>query len=126
MREILYRGKTETGRWIYGLPILLHKKSPEGDIVCTDWGIQTFSGSYKVFPESIGQFTGVLDIHRKRVFEHDLVSFQWQVKAGEEQAVVMQIVFLDGEFLMQPAEEYDFEVWPIRVSGSSMEIISNA
>ena len=74
--EILFRGKRiDNGQWVEGFP--LRKETPE--IHC--YIISTFeteigiSGSemYEVYPESIGQYTNVLDDNRTRIFEGDII-----------------------------------------------------
>lgn len=79
--EILFRGKRiDNGQWVVGFP--LRKETP--DLHC--YIISTFetercaetigiSGSemYEVYPESIGQYTNVLDGNRTRIFEGDII-----------------------------------------------------
>lgn len=74
--EILFRGKRiDNGQWVVGFP--LRKETPE--LHC--YIINTFeteigiSGSemYEVYPESIGQYTNVLDSNHTRIFEGDII-----------------------------------------------------
>lgn len=66
MREILFRGKCVNGdEWVYG-----DYKSPDF------YGmVQIFEGirGYAVLPETIGQFTGILDKHDNAIFDGDIV-----------------------------------------------------
>lgn len=69
MREILFRGKLlSKGRWAEGnLDI---KKSG----VCIITPDETPLGCYgQVDPETVGQYTGLNDVHGKRIFEGDIV-----------------------------------------------------
>lgn len=92
MREILFRGKCpDTGRWYEGQYIHLHKTTfcfkedydryPDNDIHqivferMTDWGLPNQHFRADVLPETVGQFTGRVDMKRKRIFEGDVCRF---------------------------------------------------
>lgn len=78
MREILFRGKTYGGEWVYGS--LVHRTMFYGD-PCDDYVILSdgeFHCDYyddsEVIPETVGQFTGVIDKKGVKIFEGDIVN----------------------------------------------------
>lgn len=70
--EILFRGKTEDGKWVYGLPSYTVLSGGKIDAIetylpgCTMWTL--------VIPETIAPFIGVTDSTGKKMFRDDRCS----------------------------------------------------
>ena len=68
MREILFRGKNlDNGEWVEGYLEYYYSNDGCRRLSCyiSQWG----RCMHKVNPATIGQFTGLLDKHGKRIFE---------------------------------------------------------
>lgn len=83
MREILFRGKSRYGAWVYGslikageyCCILEDEDTRDGwDSTYLDHETGCIDGyATPVIPETVGQFTGICDKHGKRIFDGDIV-----------------------------------------------------
>ena len=83
-RTIKFRGKRiDNGQWVYG------------DLVQCDHDIlilpiNTGWTHHKVIPETVGQFTGLLDKNGREIYEGDIIESKYSNPAPVE--------FLDGQF----------------------------
>ena len=73
MREIKFRGQCLNGDWVYGLLCKPTVGKYAGETFISNSG--GIPMAFSVRPETVGQFTGLLDKNGVDVFEGDIVSW---------------------------------------------------
>lgn len=93
MREIEFRAKRQdNGEWVFGY-IYHDQRFLHGESCCDVMCIKNdCDEEYVIIPESIGQFTGLLDKNNQRIYEGD--RFNWSFDKDLEG----EIVFHEGAF----------------------------
>lgn len=72
-REILFRGKTKDGEWVFGHYLTEVGRGIDGCKDDTIHFIKDKFGTQIVDSETIGQFTGLTDSEGERIFEDDII-----------------------------------------------------
>lgn len=77
MREILFRGKrVDNGEWVEG-NLFIPDKLDTPTQICI--GTNIIRITYDIIPETVGEFTGLYNGGKQRIFEDDIVRFEGEL-----------------------------------------------
>ena len=100
MREILFRGKRKDDDcWEVG-DYSTYKAS---DGICRSF-INGFE--YEVYPETVGQYTGIKDCEGVKIFEGDIVEYWYRSLSGTVSSTAI-VKFYDGAFQLEDIDDSD-------------------
>ena len=121
MREIIFRGKrTDNGEWVYGNLFIPDKKDTSTQICI---GTNVIRITYDIDLSTIGQYTGLIDKNGTKIFEEDIVHFDYMgVNKGVNGTAT--VIFQNGQFGVLWGWHKDF-VPLIGFCNTTIEVIGN-
>lgn len=92
MRQILFRGKrVDNGEWAYDNSVLFFSEKTKIYGALNKWR------EIEVIPETVGQYTGVIDKNGKKVFEGDIIDYTWDTLCGGKEHRTYVISYANNE-----------------------------
>ena len=122
MREILFKGKRiDNDKWVYG-DLSIYNDDNRHLIYDKNFY------DYAVYPDTIGQFTGLLDKNNNRIFEGDIVQtnggLTWLI-AFEKNAFVCKDKTMKTYFALWEQWEYNWKSAEDISPSDRFEVVGN-
>lgn len=122
-REILFRGlRTDGQGWVYGD---LHQWKGKTNILPHQGREWAKPNNFEVKPESVGQFTGLLDKNGTRIFEGDVLNIKYYYEHEIMHSYVYNNVSIEYVDSLMSFMGIGMAEYPCHIKGYQLEVVSN-
>lgn len=108
--EILFRGKDETDKWLYGCLLNSEMKATICEEILNDFGFVEYR-RVSVDKETIGRFTGLTDEAGEDIYEGDIVRYTYHSENGEEKEYLCVVAYEAGAFGIAYGTHHHGNLW---------------
>ena len=97
MRDIKFRGKTYEGKWMYGYYYYGHRNDEH--IIVTNF--QELDDFIEVIPETVGQYTGLMDKNGDKIYEGDIIYYKNTMHDSQLDGAYSKVEYRLGEYVLR-------------------------
>lgn len=137
MREILFRGKTKCGMWVYGYYMLTLNRGKKTHVIApltSHMDVTLDKEQYIIDPETLGQYIGITDKNDVKIFDGDIVKLHYFFENfdrrtlgvfEDEKVIIAQIKITNLGVMFENSRESGYLCDYLEEPEEELEVIGN-